>query len=51
MFLANSSIYDSQRVSVLAAASPSDTDATKNNTTYQFLDSVSYNKISSVLRL
>lgn len=50
MLLGNSAVDSSQRVSVLAAASPHETDVPDTATTADFLEAVSYNSVASVLR-
>lgn len=50
MLLVNASVDSSQRVSVLAAASPADSSVNFTATTDQFLDAFSYSSVASVLR-
>lgn len=50
MLLANSSLDASQRVSVLAASSPSESSLGSMATTDQFLDCISYSSVASILR-
>lgn len=50
MLLSNSAIDDTQRVSVLAAAAPSDDNLNAQSTNDQFLSAITYQSVSSVIR-
>lgn len=50
MFLSNSAIDDSQRVSVMAAAAPSDENLNAQSTNEQFLGAITYQSVSSVIK-
>ncbi len=50
MLLANSNVDSGQRISVLAAAAPREDEFEENATTSDFLQSVTYNSVASVLR-
>jgi len=50
MLLANANVENNQRISVLAAASPKESDFENAATTEQFLESVSYSAIASIIR-
>ena len=50
MLIANASIDNTQRVSVLAAASPTGPDLDSQSTNAEFMKAVSYQSVSSVLR-
>lgn len=50
MLLANAAVDNSQRVSVLAAAAPNNSNLTNESSNDDFMKSVSYGSVSSVLR-
>ena len=50
MLLANSNVENNQRISVLAASSPKESDFEATATTDEFLDSISYSSIASIIR-
>ena len=50
MLLSNSAIDDNQRVSVMAAAAPSDSNLYNQSTNYQFLGVITYQSVASVIR-
>lgn len=50
MLLPNSEINDAQRVSVIASASAAGADLEANSRNDQFLDSVTYSSIASVIK-
>ena len=50
MLLSNALVNDSQRVSILAAASPSENVVGPQATNDQFLSAVTYNSIASVVK-
>lgn len=50
MLLANSGVDSGHRISVLAAASPNNSNLSENATTKDFLTAISYTSVSSILR-
>jgi len=50
MMMANANLDSNQKISVLAASTPKNSDLTDTSTTTQFLSAVSYDSIASVIR-